>query len=55
MVASLVELVPNLPDVGGNNHKVPVGESDEYIPITIPGRDNRGGELLIGLISKFHD
>lgn len=39
VVVSLVELLPNLPDVSGNNHKVSMGEANEYVPITVPGSD----------------
>lgn len=39
MVAGLMELLANLLDVSGNNHKVPVGEADQDIPITVPRRD----------------
>lgn len=41
VVVSLIELLPNLPDVGGNNHKVPMGEANQNIPVTIPGRDTQ--------------
>ena len=41
MVVSLIELLPNLSDVGGNNHKVPMGEANQNIPVTIPGRDTQ--------------
>lgn len=34
----LIELLPNLPDVSGNNHKVAMGESNQYVPITIPSK-----------------
>lgn len=34
-----MELLANLLDVSGNNHKVPVGEADQDIPITVPRRD----------------
>lgn len=40
VVVSLVELLTNLLDVSGNNHKVSVGEANEYIPITKPVCDS---------------
>ena len=51
MVVSLTELMTNLPDVRGDNHKVPMGEADQYIPITIPGETHRGSELTLVHIS----
>ncbi len=41
MVVSLIELLPNLSDVGGNNHKVSMGEANQYIPIAVPLREKQ--------------
>lgn len=41
VVVSLIELLPNLPDVSGNNHKVAVGEANQYIPVTVPLRETQ--------------
>lgn len=41
MVVNLKELVPDLPDVRGNNHQVPIGEADQYVPIPVPSRDTQ--------------
>lgn len=44
MVVSLIELISYLPDVCGDDHKVSMGETNEYIPITIPTQCNKDGE-----------
>lgn len=33
-----MELISNFTDVSGNNHKVTVGEADQYITVTVPGQ-----------------
>lgn len=55
MIVSLVELLPDLPDVGGNNHQVSVGETNQYIPIPIPSDERKKGELIFIQISHCHD
>lgn len=55
MVQSLVELMPYLPDMGGNNHKVPQGETNQYISIPVPGGDRKKGELIFISMSHYHD
>ena len=41
MIASLIDLIPYLSDVCGNNHKVSMGEANKYVSITIPGQQQK--------------
>lgn len=45
MVATLIELKSNFPDVSRNNYKVSVGEANQDVAITVP-RQAEGKEQV---------
>lgn len=57
VVVSLVQLLTDLTDVGGDHHKVAVGEANQNVAVTIPsvgGRGGRGYEVtLVSVIYRI--